>query len=405
MSLPKGFLENVVSPIKPFGTVHNTMRLRFQLAFFTAIRTVFNTSYRMAYPFLGVFARGLGVDITTISLIVSSRSFVGMFTPFISSVSDQRGRKFGMLVGIAIFTLAVGLVAFHPSLVTLTIALIFALIGKYLFDPAMQAYLGDRVLYERRGLALSATEMGWSLAFIAGIPLMGLLIARFGWSAPFPLLAALGLGMFAIIWWMIPREDPHHQAAASPWSNFRAVLTNGTALSGISIALWASAANEMVNLIFGVWLEDRFALKIAALGAASAIIGISELSGEGLVALFTDRLGKPRALALGLSASAISSLALPFLGRSEAGALIGLFFFYITFEFVMVSHVPMMTEILPGARATLMSFNLTGQSIGRGIGALLATFVYQSFGFPVVAGLAMLFNLIGLLALRRLSKS
>src|SRR5512141_510807 len=121
------------------------MKLRFQLAFFTAIRTVFNTAHRMAYPFLGIFARGLGVDITTISLVVSLRSFVGMFVPFVSSVSDQRGRKFGMLAGITIFTLSVGLVAIHPSLISLVIALIFALIGKYLFDPAMQAYLGDRV--------------------------------------------------------------------------------------------------------------------------------------------------------------------------------------------------------------------------------------------------------------------
>jgi predicted MFS family arabinose efflux permease len=358
----------------------------------------------MAYPFLGIFARGLGIDITTISLVVSSRSFIGMFAPFVSSISDQRGRKFGMLAGIAIFTMAVSLVAFYPSLWTLIVAMIFALVGKYMFDPAMQAYLGDRVPYNQRGLALSITEMGWSLAFIGGVPLMGFLIGRFGWSAPYPLLAALGLGMFAVIWWMIPREDPHHIPAPNPWSNLRAVLTNGSALAAISIGLWASAANEMVNLIFGVWLEDKFALKIAALSVASAIIGISELSGEGLVALFTDRLGKPRALALGLSASAISALALPFLGRSEFGALVGLFFFYITFEFVMVSHVPMMTEVMPGARATLMSFNLTGHSIGRGIGALLATFVYQSFGFPIVAGVAMVFNLFGLIALRKMSK-
>jgi predicted MFS family arabinose efflux permease len=380
------------------------MRLRFQLAFFTAIRTVFNTMHRMAYPFLGVFARGLGVDITTLSLVVTSRSLIGMFIPFVSSISDQRGRKFGMLAGITLFTLAVGLVALQPALWTLSIALILALVGKFLFDPAMQAYLGDRVPYQRRGLALAATEMGWSLAFIGGIPLMGFLIARFGWSAPFPLLAGLGVGMFIIIWRLIPRADPFHAPAASPWANFRTVLTNIPALSAIGIALWASAANEMVNLIFGVWLEDRFALKIAALGAASAVIGISELSGEGLVALFTDRLGKPRALALGLIASAAASLALPFLGRTEVGALVGLFFFYITFEFVMVSHVPLMTEVLPGARATLMSFNLTGHSMGRAIGALLATFVYQSFGFPVVAGLALVFNLFALLALRQMSK-
>jgi hypothetical protein len=56
----------------------------------------------------------------------------------------------------------------------------------------------------------------------------------------------------------------------------------------------------LVNVIFGVWLEDSFGLKIIALAGASAVIGISELSGEGLVALTTDRLGKPLALAIGL---------------------------------------------------------------------------------------------------------
>jgi len=380
------------------------MKIKLQLAFFTFSRTILNTAHRMAYPFLGVFARGLGVDITTISLVLSSRSFFGIFAPFVSSVSDHRGRKFGMLAGLSLFTLAMTLVAIIPSLLTLTVALVLGLVGKYLFDPAMQAYLGDRVPYTQRGLALSITEMGWSLAFIRGIPLMGVLITHFGWFAPFPLLAVLGLVSLAGICWMIPGSDPHHEPSNGLWVNFRAVLTHRPTLAAISIALWASAANEMVNLIFGVWLEDRFALRIAALGAASAVIGLSELSGEGLVAVFTDRLGKPAALSLGLIGSAVSAFALPFFGRTEIGALIGLFFFYITFEFVMVSHVPMMTEVMPGARATAMSFNLTGHSIGRGIGALLATYVYQSFGFPVVAGLATVFYLFGLVALREMQK-
>ena len=380
------------------------MKLKIQIAFFTIVRVIMNTTYRMTSPFLGIFARGLGVDLTTISLVVSSRSFVGIFAPFISSVSDQRGRRFGMLAGIGIFTLALSLVAFHPSLTTLSIGLILALIGKFLFDPAMQAYLGDRVPYERRGLAMSVTELGWSFAFIGGIPLVGLLIDRFGWSAPFPLLALLGLLVFAGIWWLIPSEDPHHIPVTSPWGNFRTVLTHRSTLAGISIVIWATAANEMVNLIFGVWLEDRFALKIGALAAASVVIGVSELSGEGLVALFTDRLGKPRALALGLVASALSSIALPLLGRTEIGALVGLFFFYITFEFVMVSHVPMMTEVLPRARATVMSFNLAGHSLGRSLGAILATFIYQSFGFTAVAGVSVIFFIFGLLALREMQR-
>ena len=115
---------------------------------------------------------------------------------------------------------------------------------------------------------------------------MGYLIATYGWSAPFPVLLVLGLAAFAIIGWMIPRD---HRSAIHPqgtsFKNVRTVLTSLPALAGISIALWASAANELVNLIFGVWLEDSFGLKIAALAGASAVIGISELSGEGLVAL------------------------------------------------------------------------------------------------------------------------
>ena len=381
------------------------MSLRLQLLVFVLLRTIFNTMYRMVYPFLAVFARGLGVDIATLSFIVTARSSIGMFAPVLGSIADPRGRKFGMLLGILLFIGGMSLVAIYPSLLTFSLALLLSILSKYLFDPSMQAYLGDRVPYERRGTALAVTEAAWSLAFIAGIPLMGLLIARFGWNAPFPLLAGLGLVMFFIIWRLIPGTDhASRQPTAASAKNVRAVLTNLPALAGISIALWATAANELVNLIFGVWLEDSFGLKIAALAGASAVIGFSELSGEGLVALTTDRLGKPRALVLGLIGNILASLLLPVVGRTEIGALVGLFLFYITFEYVLVSHISLMTEVMPNARATLLSFNVMGHSFGRVIGALVATFIYQRFGFLPVTFVAILFNVFALLALGELTR-
>jgi predicted MFS family arabinose efflux permease len=381
------------------------MSLHLQLIVFMLLRTIFNTMYRMVYPFLAVFARGLGVDIVTLYSVVTARSAIGMFAPVLGSLADQRGRRFGLLMGILLFIAGMSLVAIYPSFVTLSIALLLGILSKYLFDPSMQAYLGDRVPYEKRGTALAVTEASWSLAFIAGVPLMGILIARFGWSAPFPVLAGLGLVMFLVIWRVIPR-DAHasQQPAITSVKNVRAVLTNLPALAGISIALWATAANELVNLIFGVWLEDSFGLKIAALAGASAIIGISELGGEGLVALTTDRLGKPRALTLGLVGNILASLLLPIVGRTEIGALLGLFLFYITFEYVLVSHIPLMTEVMPNARATLLSFNVMGHSFGRVIGALVATFIYQRFGFLPVTFVAILFNVFALLALGELTQ-
>jgi predicted MFS family arabinose efflux permease len=70
----------------------------------------------------------------------------------------------------------------------------------------------------------------------------------------------------------------------------------------------------------------------------------------------------------------------------------------------LVSHIPLMTELVPSARATMLSMNVTGHALGRALGAFLAGFIYQQFGFMVVAFIAVLFNVAGLLALRRMQK-
>jgi predicted MFS family arabinose efflux permease len=358
----------------------------------------------MVYPFLPIFARGLGVDISTMSLLMTGRSLMGSASPLFATIADRRGRKFGMMLGTVIFTLGVGLVAIHPVFWTLAVALFLAVLGKYMFDPSMQAYFGDRIPYEQRGTALAVTEVAWSMAFIAGMPIVGFLIDKFGWSAPFPFFTILGLVIFFVVWRIVPSEDPHHKLSTNSRDGYRAVFTSIPALAGISIAMWASAGNELVNVIFGVWLEDSFGLKIAALAGASAVIGISELSGEGLVAFTTDRLGKPLALTLGLVGNALAAILLPFIGHTQVGALIGLFLFYITFEYIMVSHIPLMTELVPSARATMLSINVTGHSIGRALGAFLAAIIYKEFGFLFVALLAAVFNIVAIFALRRMRK-
>ena len=376
-------------------------KLSVQIPGFILIRAIFNTPYRMIYPFLPVFARGLGVDLAAMSLALTARSLVGVLNPVVSSIADRRGRRFGMLLGTGLFFAGAALVAFLPTFPALVGAMVLMALGRYVFDPAMQAYLSDRIPYERRGLALAATEISWSVAFIAGVPLMGFLMARRGWMAPFPLMAVLGGLVFISVLLMLPRDAPPRAGGAGMGADFRTVLTFAPVLAGLCLVSFVSTANEMVNLVFGVWLERSFGLKIAALGAAAAVIGLSELCGEGLVALFVDRLGKPRAIALGLGANSLAALLLPVAGRTEAGAVAGLFLFYITFEFTVVSAIPMMTEVMPGARATVMAFSVAFVMLGRAIGAPLATLLF-TFGFPLVTAAAVVFNLLAYLALRRM---
>lgn len=380
--------------------------LRFQVLVFTSTRVVLNTMYRMVYPFLSAFGRGLGVDVPSMALAVTVRSLSGMVAPFLAFVADSRGRKLGMLLGVGFFIAGTGIVVLWPTYPVFVLALVLTMMGKYVFDPAMQAYLGDRVVYQRRGRVLAITEYGWSLSLIIGIPVAGFLIARRGWMAPFTLLALLGLVAFLLLAWMLPKDPKPDSGNPAFWLNLRAILTYGPALLALGFGIFMSVANEVVNLVFGVWMEDAFSLKIAALGAASAVIGFSELGGETLSVWLTDILGKTVAVALGLALNCFAALALPFLGSSLPGALVGLFLFYLTFEFTIVSSIPLMTEIMPSARATLMAVNVAGLSLGRAVGALLATQFYAwSKVYPslpdllVNALVALLFNLLALLTL------
>lgn len=364
---------------------------------------VINTVVRMVYPFLPAFGRGLGVDLWLLSFAVTLRSSAGVVGPFLASVADSRGRKAGMLFGVGLFTLGVGLITVWPAYPAFVLALLLTILGNFVFIPSMQAYLGDRVAYQQRGRVLGLTELGWSLSFILGVPLAGFLIARAGWNAPFPILTGLGVLALAGLAWLLPKDPVPEHNRPSLWQNLSRVFRSAPALAGLLMGISFSAGNELVNLIFGVWMEASFGLQIAALGAASAVIGISELGGESLASGLTDWLGKPRAVAAGLVLNSLAALGLPLLGQSAAGAVTGLFLFYLTFEFTLVSSIPLMTEILPASRATLMATYVAGLSVGRAFGDLLAPPLF-TWGMLAIAVGATLFNLVALLALNRLKQ-
>lgn len=374
--------------------------LNTQIGLLTAIRIVYNTAYRMVYPLLPVFGRGLGVDISLLSYTLTTRSAVSSAGIFLAPIADRYGRRVSMILGLTIFIIGAGCVLVSPNFTGFLLAMVLANLGVQIFVPAMQAYLADRIPYERLGRALGITEISWSLSAIVGIPVIAWLIGRFGWSAPFPVLFGLGLAALILILVLVPSDRPASGAARSAlWSAFGQVLSSPMARIALLFALLTTIANEVVNFIFGVWMEDSFGLQLAALGAASAVIGVSELGGSSLSAALVDRVGKERSVAVGLGLNALAAVLLPVIGQSLTGALAGLFLFYLTFEFLLVSMLPLMSEIVPSARATMLALMIGMFAGGRALGDLLSPLLYAG-GFWGNTLAAAALNLISLLLLR-----
>ncbi|MFM8322680.1 MAG: MFS transporter [Chloroflexota bacterium] len=387
----------------PSGEARLSGSLPVQVAAFVAARTVINTMQRMVYPFLPVFGRGLGVDLAQLSLALSLRSATGVLGPILASIGDSRGRKTGLLTGMGLLTLGAAVISLSPTYPAFVAMLVLSITANLVFIPSVQAFVGDRIPYQRRGLVVALTEFAWSLSFIFGVPAVGFLIERGGWQAPFPWLTLLGLLMIGGLWWIVPGDQPAPGARHGLWRSLGLIAHSPAARAGVVVGVCMSGANELVNLIFGVWLEDAFAVKIATLAIASLIIGLSEMSGELLVTGFVDRLGKRRAAGLGFLLNGAAALALPALGVELNTSLVGLFLFYITFEFTVVSSLALMTEVLPEARATFIAAYIASTALGRALGSLAAPSLYRFGqgldGLPAILPTVSAALLIDLLAL------
>jgi predicted MFS family arabinose efflux permease len=237
-------------------------------------------------------------------------------------------------------------------------------------DSSVHAYLGDRIPYSQRGRATAIVELGWSLAFVIGIPLVGWSMAHNGWSAPFIWLGLAGLLAGGSIGLVVPRTTP----TSGSWEELRRGLREIFApapLLGLLLALLMTLGNQVVSIVFGIWMEDSFGLQLEQLGAASMVIGLAGLAGVGCAVLYTDRLGKRRAIGLGLAVNSATCLALPILGNQLWGALAALFIFYLSFEFALTSLLPLMTTLSTRARGVFMAATLAAFSLGDALGTLL----------------------------------
>jgi predicted MFS family arabinose efflux permease len=311
------------------------------------------------------------------SLAVSARSSLGLLGPLFGSLADTWSRKRALLVSFAILSVAMTLVVAWPVYAALVIAQLLAATAWIIMQAGLKAYLGDTIEYAQRGAVVAITEFGWSWAFLFGMPVIGWLIARAGWVAPFRLIAVLSVAAFVTIWFVIPASSGRAEGRrTSMWAGLRALLLTRSAVGVMAFSFVGAGANELVNIVYGAWMESAFGLQVAALGAATAVIGAAELGGEVLVATVTDRVGKRRSAAIGLMINALVCLGLSTFSRSLPLALAGLFLLYITFEFTVVSAISLMTEQVPEARATSMASYAASAAAGRAIGALVGPVLF-----------------------------
>lgn len=383
----------------------NLVRSRavWQVAAASVCRLFLNTARRFAYPFAPALSRGLDVPLTAITPIIAVNQITSILSVVFGPMADRFGYRLLFLSGLGVLAAGMLIGGLIPMYLTVLLALFLAGMGKAMFDPSILAYVGEKVPYERRGAAIGVMEMSWAGSSLLGIPLMGLLIARFGWRSPFLALGLAGLAGIAILFWLFPKNGPRSAAEATDRPGIFASLgllrKDPLALSALGFAFLFNGANDVFFVVYGAWLEKDFGLSVVALGMATTVIGAAELIGEGMTAALADRFGLRRSLMTGAAVSAAVYSLLPLLDGSLAAALTGIFCLFVAVEFTIVVGLSYFTEILPDARATMMSGYFGAASAGRFCGALLGGWAWTLYGIAAIGAATALMSVLGLILL------
>jgi predicted MFS family arabinose efflux permease len=382
----------------------------------TLVRLVTNAGRRFAYPFLPEIARDLHTTLPRVQAIVALQGGVGLLSPLCGPLAERHGRKVVMVAALLLTTIVFG------------VAMLLLGAGKMAYDPALQAYLGDRVAYARRGLVLGLTELSWAGALLLGAPLAGWLLATGQLRAVFLVLAVLLLGSLVLVRFLLPADRPLSRVAGgrgagragaparvgpaaeprdrivTPAAAWRLVRSSRPAIAALAFSFLLVAANEIFLINYGAWLEAAYHLSLTSLGLATLVVGAAEITGEFLVVLLADRFGKRRLALWGGWTSSLAYLALPLLSRRlDAGlgaGLVGLFLLFLCLEVAVVSSIPLFSEILPGARAVMMSGNVGAHAAGRLVGGLAGGALYALLGsFLLLGAVATITGLLAFLVL------
>ncbi len=363
------------------------------------VRTVVNLPRRFAFPFIPEISRQLNVSLTSVQGVIATQSGAGIIAPVFTPLSDRRGRKQTMLLAVGMLAVGGLAGAIFPRFAAFYMVMVFLGIANIIYGTAAHAYIGDRISYNRRGAAIGIVELGWSLSLVISAPLAGILLDLSGLSAIFASIAVLAAVSFVGIWLTLPGDKPTKapvKRQSLDFSKWRILRRNPAAVAALIYAIALSSGAEIMLIVYGAWMETSFEIVLTTLGLVTIVIALAEVVGEVTVIGLSDRIGKKRLTVYSAILASICYFLLPFIGINLLIALAMIFVLYIGVESAIVTSFPLFTEVLPEARALMITSIWSAHAVGRFVGAGLGGVIYAqaTAGFTaammVSAGLTVL---------------
>jgi len=365
--------------------------IRRNITAVTTARLVANAAYRFAPLFLATIARGFDVSLSTLGFAIFVSELSGFASPFAGRIVDRLTHRNSMVLGLVGSAVGCTIAAVSTSPLMFAVGVTALALTKQSFDLGLGAWIADHVPYNQRGKIVGLTETAWALGLLVGVSIMGLITAASNWRIGFGFaVLCLVVSMF-VIFNRVTNEArvPHESHSTTP----QRVTGNSWLVVAAMFFIMCSAQNLFVT--FGAWLEDEFQFGAARLAVAGFSLGLVELVASVSSSRQTDKWGKERSIALGALLVIPGGIFLCLGSNNLIIGLIGVFIYFLGFEFSVVSLLSLATSLVPNSPGTGLGWVLGAGTLGRAVMAIIATHLFESFGVQGPALMGAVFGLLG----------
>lgn len=324
-------------------------------------------------PLLPYYADSLGATGIGIGLIFSGFALSrAVFMPLIGRYSDRKGRKYFILIGLALFTILSIAYIFASSVAGLTLVRIAHGFASAMVVPVAMAYVADFSPPGKEGICMGSFNTSLFLGLGCGPLIGGAVLDVVGIEMVFLLMAALSFVAFLICLVLLPEAPSLHR------------MTSSIRLAAGSIhmkpILFFRIMNAYANGTFMVFLPviATFWFGLSAF-EAGVIISLSILA-TGLLqrpfGIFADIFSKTGLIVIGTIIVSLCLIVIPF----TAG-----FFGLIIVSFILGIGSAL---AMPASTAVVA---IAGREFGQGacMGAFNTAMSFGMVTAPIISGYIM----------------
>ncbi len=348
------------------------------------VTTLVSTLDRFAMPpMLVAIAVGLDVPLTQVVTAAGAYFLVyGLGQPLWGFASDRFGRVRVLRTSLVVAGVLSLASALSPTV--LVLGILRGLAGGFFGAayPSALIYLGDTVAPARRQQAITGLMVGVAVGTAAASAGAGLLADVASWRLPFVITGSAALVLSVLL-----RHLPE-PATSGTRATARASLAT-VSRSRVTLLVLLFAFTEGVVLLGALTLlptaVESSGASTTLAGAVTGVYGLAVLLGSSSVGRLSLAWHPARLILLGATCAALATGLLA-LSQRPAVAVVVALLLGIAWPAMHSSLQTWATEVLPGARAVVVSLFAASLFVGSAIGAIVVADLVDAGRFTVVYG-------------------